>query len=458
MLKTRNLNDLGNLVARTDGMQISGRVTRVIGTVIEGQLPESAVGQMCHLIPDEQRPPILAEVVGFQDHRVILMPLGDMRGLRPGSAIRVLRASPTVRVGKGLLGRVLNGMAEPMDERGPIAYETEVPLYNTPINPYQRRRIHEALDVGVRALNALATVSVGQRVAIMAGSGVGKSVLLGMMARHTTADVNVIGLVGERGRELKDFLERDLGAEGLRRSVVVAATSEMPALVRVRAAFITTAIAEYFRGLGNKVLLMMDSVTRFAMAQREVGLAAGEPPTTRGYTPSVFALLPRLLERAGMAPEGREGSITGLYTVLVEGDDMNEPIADAVRSILDGHLVLSRDLAEKGHYPAIDLLASVSRLMPDVVEPRHMAWARKILGYMSAYRRAETLINIGAYVRGSNPEVDAAIEMMGDVNAFLRQEVEEKAEFGECLRRLEALATRKPDTGKALTPVRSAGK
>lgn len=457
MLKLRNLTDLRNIAAQTDGFQISGRVTRVVGTVIEGEMPESVVGQMCHLIPDEQRPPILAEVVGFQGHRVILMPLGDMRGLRPGSLIQVLRASPTVKAGQGLLGRVLNGMAEPMDGGPPIEYETEVPLYAAPINPYQRRRIHEALDVGVRALNALATICVGQRVAIMAGSGVGKSVLLGMIARHTTADVNVIGLVGERGRELKDFLERDLGPEGLRRSVVVAATSEVPALVRVRAAFIATAIAEYFRSLGQNVLLMMDSVTRFAMAQREVGLASGEPPTSRGYTPSVFALLPRLLERAGMANEGAEGSITGLYTVLVEGDDMNEPITDAVRSILDGHIVLARDLAEKGHYPAIDLLASVSRLMPDVVEEQHMAWARKILGYMASHRRAETLINIGAYVRGSNPEIDAAIEMIGDVNAFLRQEVEEKVEFDECLRRLEALATRKPDTGKALTPVRSGG-
>jgi len=305
----------------------------------------------------------------------------------------------------------------------------------------------------VRAINALATLCVGQRMAIMAGSGVGKSVLLGMMARHTSADVNVIGLIGERGRELRDFLERDLGEEGLRRSVVVTATSETPALIRVRAAFVATAIAEYFRAKGRKVLLMMDSITRFAMAQREVGLAAGEPPTTRGYTPSVFALLPRLLERVGMGAEGNEGSITGLYTVLVEGDDMNEPVADAVRSILDGHLVLSRDLADQGHYPPIDILASVSRLMADVVGGDHRKNAQKALGYLAAYRKAETLINIGAYVRGSNPEVDTAIEMIGDLNAFLRQEVAEKSDFESSLRRLAVLANRKVDPNKRLTPV-----
>ena len=452
-MKVRSLTDLGDFARQTDAVQVRGRVTRVVGTVIEGRMPECVVGQICQLVPEPGAAPILAEVVGFQDHRVILMPLGDMRGLRPGSAIHVLRAAPTVKAGHGLLGRVLNGMAEPMDGGPPIPYETEVPLYAEPINPYRRKRIHEPLDVGIRALNALATICVGQRMAIMSGSGVGKSVLLGMMARYTTADVNVIGLVGERGRELKDFLERDLGPEGLRRSVVVAATSETPALVRVRAAFIATAIAEYFRSLGKKVLLMMDSVTRFAMAQREVGLAAGEPPTTKGYTPSVFALLPRLLERVGMGNEGESGSITGLYAVLVEGDDMNEPIADAVRSILDGHIVLSRDLAEKGHYPAVDVLASVSRLMPDVVKPDHLEWATRILGYMAVYRRAETLINIGAYARGSNREIDTAIDLMDDLNAFLRQGMREKADFQDCLRGLEALAARKAETSKAVTPI-----
>jgi flagellum-specific ATP synthase len=451
-MRVQSLTDLRDCIARTEALQVRGKVTRVVGTVIEGRMPECVVGQICHLIPEEGSAPILAEVVGFHDYRVILMPLGDMRGLRPGSIIHVLRATPTIKAGHGLLGRVLNGMGEPMDDGPPIPYETEVPLYTAPVNPYQRKRIHEPLDVGIRALNALATICVGQRVAIMAGSGVGKSVLLGMMARFTTADINVIGLVGERGRELKDFLERDLGPEGLRRSVVVAATSETPALVRVRAAFIATAIAEYFRSLGKKVLLMMDSVTRFAMAQREVGLAAGEPPTTKGYTPSVFALLPRLLERVGMGTEGESGSITGLYTVLVEGDDMNEPIADAVRSILDGHVVLSRDLAEKGHYPAIDVLASVSRLMADVVEPKHFEWATKVLGNMAVYRRAETLINIGAYARGSNREIDTAMDLMDDLNAFLRQSMQEKAEFGDCLRRLEGLATRKLETSRALAP------
>jgi len=385
---------------------------------------------------------VLAEIIGFNGHNVILMPLGDMRGLHPGSRIQVVASSPQVQVGPALLGRVLDGMGNPIDGKGPLVCQEETPLYAEPLNPFYRRRIHEPLDVGVRAINALLTVCVGQRMAIMAGSGVGKSTLLGMMARNTTADINVIGLVGERGRELKDFMERDLGQEGLKRSVVVAATSEVPALIRVRAAFLATAIAEYFRNQGQKVLLMMDSVTRFAMAQREVGLAAGEPPTSKGYTPSVFALLPRLLERVGMGQEGETGSITGLFTVLVEGDDLTEPIADSVRSILDGHIVLSRDLAARGHYPAIDTLASVSRLMPDVVEPAHMQAAQKIGSYLAAYRRAETLINIGAYARGANPEIDAAIQMIGDINAFLRQGMFDRADYGACVALLQRLAQR----------------
>jgi len=453
MLKTRNLAELKDLLKEAETIQVSGRVTRVVGMVIEGEMPDCAVGQMCHIHADGRREPILAEIVGFQDHRVILMPLGDMQGLHPGCRIRVIRSKPTVKVGAGLLGRILNGMAEPID-RGPrILHETEVPLYAHPINPFERRRIREPLDVGIRSVNALATVCLGQRVGIMSGSGVGKSVLLGMMARHTSADVNVIGLVGERGRELKDFLERDLGPEGLSRSVVVVATSEVPALVRVRAAFTATAIAEYFRSLGKNVLLMMDSVTRFAMAQREVGLATGEPPTSKGYTPSVFALLPRLLERAGMGHEG-EGSITGIYTVLVEGDDLTEPITDAVRAILDGHIVLSRELADKSHYPAVDVLASISRLMADVVTPDHMKWATRITGHLAAYRRAETLINIGAYSRGSNPEIDTAMGMIAEINRFLRQDVNEKVDFAQSLADLKALAEKRIETPDPRAPVR----
>ena len=444
-LKTKNLHDLHTVLQDTDTIQVSGKVRRVVGTVIEGEMPDAAIGQMCHITTDPNRPPILAEIVGFQDHRVVLMPLGDMQGLHPGCKISVIRSTPMVKVGRQLLGRILNGMGEPLDSGGHIMPEAEVPLYAMPLNPFERKRIKEPLDVGIRVINALVSVCTGQRMAIMAGSGVGKSVLLGMMARHTTADINVIGLIGERGRELNDFIQRDLGEEGLKRSVVVCATSDTPPLIRVRAAFLATAIAEYFRAMGQNVLLMMDSVTRFAMAQREVGLAAGEPPTSKGYTPSVFSLLPRLLERAGMGREG-EGSITGLYTVLVEGDDLTEPIADSVRSILDGHIVLSRDLADKGHYPAIDVLGSVSRVMADVVSTEQRNWATKIIGHMAAYRRAETLINIGAYARGSNPEIDAAIQMITPINNFLRQGMSEKATFGESLNVLRAIAERQIET------------
>ena len=454
MLKVQNLKELSRVLHNVDTIQVSGRVTRVVGTVIEGEMPDCALGQMCHVLADGRHDPILSEIVGFNDRRVILMPLGDIQGLHPGCAIRVIRSTPTVKVGQELLGRILDGMGMPIDGGRPIVHEMEVPLYAQPINPFERQRIHDPLDVGIRSINGLVSICVGQRIGIMAGSGVGKSVLLGMMARHTSADINVIGLVGERGRELKDFLERDLGPEGLRRSVVVVATSDMPALIRVRAAFITTAIAEYFRSLGKNVLLMMDSVTRFAMAQREVGLATGEPPTSKGYTPSVFSLLPRLLERAGMGRDG-EGSITGIYTVLVEGDDLTEPIADAVRSILDGHIVLSRDLADKGHYPAVDILGSVSRLMSDVVTPEHRQWAMKIIGHIAAYRRAETLINIGAYARGSNPEIDLAMALNNDINAYLRQGMNERTNFTQSLVALQALAEKRIELPEYRAPVRA---
>lgn len=442
MLRVRTLPELRRTLQQSDLMCVRGSVIRVVGTAIEGQMADCAVGQMCLIAAEGTSEKVLAEIVGFQENRAILMPLGEMRGLHPGSEIEVVGTSPMVQVGQALLGRVLDGMGQPIDGGPEIVCESETPLYAPPINPFRRRRIHQPLDVGIRAVNAMLTVCVGQRMGIMAGSGVGKSTLLGMMARHTEADVTVIALVGERGRELKDFIERDLGVEGLRRSVVVAATSEVPALIRVRSAFLATAVAEYFRSQGLKVLLMMDSVTRFAMAQREVGLAAGEPPTSKGYTPSVFALLPRLLERAGMGDEDSQGSITGLYTVLVEGDDLTEPVTDAVRAILDGHIVLSRDLANRGHYPAIDVLGSVSRLMPDVVRPEHMAWASRITTYLAAYRRSEMLINIGAYARGANPEVDGAIQMIGDINGFLRQGMEEKADMAKSLAALERLATK----------------
>lgn len=443
MLRARDLRDLCTAGDEMETVRVWGRVTRVVGTVIEGELPDCAIGQICRIWPAGRREPVLTEIVGFQENRAILMPLGEMQGLHAGCRILVAQSSPMVRVGDGLLGRVLNGMGEPIDGRGAIRHESETPLYAQPINPFERQRIKEPLDVGVRAINGLITICQGQRIGIMAGSGVGKSVLLGIMAQHTTADVNVIGLIGERGRELNDFLERDLGPEGIRRSVVVVATSDVPPLIRVRAAFLTTAIAEYFRSRGKNVLLMMDSVTRFAMAQREVGLSSGEPPTSKGYTPSVFALLPKLLERAGMGSKG-EGSITGLYTVLVDGDDLTEPIADATRSILDGHIVLSRDLADKGHYPAIDILGSVSRLMADVVPSDHMGWATRVISHLAAYRRAETLINIGAYAKGSNPEIDSAIDIIGDINAFLRQDMKSGVTFSQSLAGLRNLADRAP--------------
>ncbi|MBI3090213.1 MAG: FliI/YscN family ATPase [Candidatus Tectomicrobia bacterium] len=407
---------------RAQPLKVQGRVTQVLGLVIEGLGPASSVGGACVILPQHGAAGVPAEVVGFRDQRILLMPLGELRGIGPGSTILSRNSVATTPVGPKLLGRVLNGLGEPIDGRGPLEAETAYPLYAEPLNPMTRRRLREPLDVGVKAINGLLTIGKGQRLALMAGSGVGKSVLLGMIARFTTADVNVIALVGERGRELREFLENDLGAAGLRRSVVVCATSDQPPLIRMRAAYVATAVAEYFRGCGRDVLLLMDSLTRFAMAQREVGLAIGEPPTSRGYTPSVFALLPKLLERAGNAAEA--GSITGIYTVLVEGDDMDEPIADAVRSILDGHVELSRELAARNHFPAINVLRSLSRPMKDVVPPEHLEWAGRLRRIAATYAEAEDLINIGAYVRGSNVRIDDAIDRIGAVNDFLQQRVE----------------------------------
>jgi flagellum-specific ATP synthase len=343
----------------------------------------------------------------------------------------------TVGVGPELLGRVVDGLGVPIDGRGPVSANAEYPIYTPTSNPMQRRRIQEPLDLGIRSINGLLTVGCGQRIGVFAGSGVGKSVLLGMIARKTVADVNVIALIGERGREVNDFLEKDLGAEGLKRSVVVVATSDRLPLIRTRGAFLATAIAEYFRDQGCRVNLMMDSVTRFAMAQREIGLALGEPPTTKGYTPSAFTLLPKLLERAGTS--NGAGSITGLYTVLVEGDDTNEPIADAARSILDGHIVLARELAMQNHYPAIDLLSSISRLMDDIVDPEQRQLAGRLKETLSAFRKAEDLINIGAYVAGSNPRIDYAIKMIDRINAYLRQDIDETVTFSASVAQLKAL-------------------
>jgi len=419
-------------IAEIEPVAICGQVKRVVGLVIEAQGPNVSVGGLCEIeVPKGKN--LVAEVVGFRDERVLLIPFGDPRGIEPGSKVFV-RPEIGVRVGEGLLGRVLDALGEPLDGKPLPRLSTYYPLYAEPLKPFERARISTPLDVGVRAINALLTVGKGQRVAIMAGSGVGKSTLLGMMARHTQADVNVIALIGERRREVREFLERDLGPEGLARSVVVVATSDQPPPLRIRGAYLAMAIAEYFRDQGADVLVMMDSLTRFCMAGREIGLAVGEPPTARGYTPSVFATLPKLLERAGPKAEG--GSITGFYTVLVEGDDFNEPVADAVRSIVDGHIVLTRELAHQGHYPAIDVLQSVSRVMVDIVSEEHREAAKRLINTLAVYRRAEDLINIGAYVRGSNPEIDQALAKINDIKAFLRQDIKEKATLEKSIQEL----------------------
>ena len=414
-----------------------GQVNQVIGLVIEGLGPAAAIGDICQIQLKGKVDSIPAEVVGFREHKILLMPLGHPRGIQPGDPILPMGIPAQAQVGKNLLGRVLDGMGNPMDHLGPLTCETEYPLYAQPSDPIFRQRITQPVDVGVKAINSLLTIGKGQRMAIFSGSGVGKSILLGMMARHTTAQVNVVALIGERGREVREFIDKDLGEEGMKKSVIIVATSDQHPLLRMRGAYLATAIAEYFRDQKNDVLLMMDSITRFAMAAREVGLAIGEPPASKGYTPSVFAQLPRLLERAGTTPG--QGSITGLYTVLVEADDLNDPVADAIRSIADGHIVLSRDLANQNHYPAIDVLASVSRVMNDIVSPEQKAARNQLISLLAIYKKAEDLINIGAYVKGSNPQIDYAIKKIADIHSFLRQAVNEKIHFEECLANLQAL-------------------
>jgi len=416
-------------------IRFHGKVTQVVGLVIEGYCPDSAVGTLCDIFPQGGEP-ILAEVVGFRDNKTLLMPLGELRGVGLGSLIAVRREKATLGVGHGLLGRVIDGLGVPIDDRGPILVEEESPIYAQPVNPMKRRPIRKPLDLGIRAINGLLTCGEGQRVGIMAGSGVGKSTLLGMIARYTEADINVIALIGERGRELREFIEKDLQEEGLRKSVVVVATSDQPPLVRMRGAYIATTIAEYFQAQGKRVLLMMDSATRFAMAMREVGLAIGEPPTTKGYTPSVFAALPKLLERTGSFSEG---SITGLYTVLVEGDDFNEPISDAMRSILDGHIVLSRQLAARNIYPPIDILESASRVIMDVTSREHQDFCGRFKELLATYRQSEDLINIGAYKAGSNPKIDEAISKMDRIIAYLKQDIQEPVTLQESVAGLDAI-------------------
>lgn len=402
-----------------------GKITQVTGLSLIGYLPGACLGSLVEVYPSKGKK-FLAEVVGFKEKEVVLMSLGEIKGVAPGSKIVLLSSKAEVPVGDGLLGRVIDPLGNPIDEKGYLETDNEVSLYNETVNPLWRPPISDPLELGIRAIDGLLTVGKGQRVSIMAGSGVGKSVLLGMMAKNTEADVNVIALIGERGREVREFIEHSLGEEGLKKSVLVVATSEQSPLVRMRGAYYATSIAEYFSSQGKNVLLMMDSVTRFAMAQREIGLSIGEPPTTKGYTPSVFSQLPKLLERAG---NFEKGSITGLYTVLVEGDDMDDPIGDSVRSIVDGHIVLDRSLANKGHFPAIDVLRSASRVMKNVVSDDHLHFALEVRKNISVYREAEDLINIGAYKPGSQPKIDTAIRVKDQIDGFLQQSVKESPDL-----------------------------
>ncbi|MEA4924162.1 MAG: flagellar protein export ATPase FliI [Syntrophomonadaceae bacterium] len=410
-----------------------GKVTRVIGLIMEVKGIYASIGDICSIEVSGRSNQLPAEVVGFKDDSSMLMALGELKGISPGCRVFALGKAFKIAVGEDLLGKVVNGLGECMGEDSPPLTEGSYSVQNVPPDPIRRKAITDILATGVRAIDALLTCGVGQRLGIFAGSGVGKSTLLGMIARNSSADVNVIGLIGERGREVNEFIERDLGPDGLARSVVVVATSDQPALIRVKAALVATSIAEYFRDKGKNVLLMMDSITRFAMAQREIGLAVGEPPTSKGYTPSVFALLPKLLERAGNLDSG---SITGLYTILVEGDDMNEPIADAARGILDGHIVLSRKIATQNHFPAIDILESISRLMPSIASKQQQKLAAVMRSHMAVYSQNQDMINIGAYVSGSNPEIDAAIAINPAIVRFLQQDINETYAFEDTLRTL----------------------
>ena len=426
-------SNLGSYISEIEKLPTvikEGRVIQVIGHMIEATNPGCSVGGMCKIFNPTTKSSIVAEVVGFRKDRILIMPLHNAHGIGPKCRVISEDRPAMVPVGEGLLGRVVDPLMRPMDGLGELLTSTEVPLYPEVVNPLNRRRIKKTLDVGVRSINACLTCGRGQRIGIMAGSGVGKSVLLGMMARYTDADINVIALVGERGKEVREFIEDNLGEEGMSRSIVIVATSDQPPLLRMRGAYIATSIAEHFRNEGHDVLLSMDSLTRFAMAQREIGLAAGEPPTTKGYPPSVFAMLPGLLERTGT--HDGPGSITGFYTVLVEGDDTNDPIADAIRAIVDGHIILSREIADKGTYPAIDLLSSTSRVMVDVVSEKHIKLNQIMRRTLATYKEAEDLINIGAYVQGSNPEIDYAIKKKPLIQEFVQQEMSEETSLKEC--------------------------
>ncbi|GJQ23648.1 MAG: flagellar protein export ATPase FliI [Planctomycetia bacterium] len=428
----RYRNNLSSVIL----VRYMGKVVRVAGLVIEANGPSVPIGDLCFIHISDGYAPIPAEVVGFKEERILLMPIGELDRVRPGARVTASGLPMRIKVGMRLLGRIIGGLGEAIDGKGSIDSAEYRSIYNSPPDPLTRNRIKEPLKTGVRVLDGLCTCGKGQRMGIFAGSGVGKSTLLGMIARNSEADVNVIALIGERGREVREFVEKNLGFEGLKKSVIISVTSDKPALLRVKGAYIASAIAEYFRDQGMQVMLLVDSVTRFANAQREIGLAIGEPPTVKGYPPSVFALLPKLLERSGT---GQKGNITGLYTVLVDGDDMNEPIADAVRGILDGHVVLSRSLANQNHYPAIDILESISRCMDDIVTYQHKKGASELKSLYATYKESEDLINIGAYVKGSNHKVDYSISMIEQIKDYIKQDVMEESEFDDAVKRLTNL-------------------
>ena len=432
----RILEKYRRILKRAESVRVNGKVADVIGLVIVSVGPNAIMGEICTIVDRNGNEVCKSEVVGFKNGKVLSIAIGEINNISPACEVKASGKSFNVGVGKELLGRVIDGLGNPIDGKGEINYSSFRQSHREPPNPLERKRITTPIQTGIRAIDGILTIGKGQRIGIFAGSGVGKSVTLGMIARNTSADVNVIALIGERGREVREFIERDLGEEGLNRSVIVCATSDKSPLIRMKGAYIGITIAEYFRDLGMDVMLMMDSVTRFAMAQREIGLTVGEPPTTKGYTPSVFALLPKLLERAGNT---EKGSITGLYTVLVDGDDMTEPIADAVRSILDGHIVLSRKLANRGQYPAIDTLQSISRVMPDIVDQDHNLRAMRFNEILSTYKEAEDLINIGAYAKGSNEQIDHALSKINLLKLFLKQEIFEKASYPDTIEKLNQI-------------------
>jgi flagellum-specific ATP synthase len=439
---TMPMNDkisrLAGAIKDTDTIRRVGRISKVVGLVLESEGPKAPIGEVCVLRDNMNREVSRSEIVGFKDEsRILSMVLGELESISPGMEITATGESLSVKVGDALLGRIVDGLGKPLDGNGDIKKFKRRSVYSQPPNPLLRQRIKQSIATGIRAVDGMLTLGKGQRMGIFSGSGIGKSTLLGMVARNTSADINVIALIGERGREVKEFIEKDLGEEGLQRSIVVVATSDAPSLVRVKAALVATTIAEYFRDQSLDVMLMMDSATRLAMAQREVGLTIGEPPTTKGYTPSVFSLLQKTMERSGTS---ENGSITALYTVLVEGDDMNEPVADTVRGILDGHIVLSRDLASLGHYPAIDVLSSISRVRRDVISQEHYQAAQKLQELIAVYREAEDLISIGAYQQGTNPRLDKAIELRDEINAFMKQGIEEYCDYEETVQKLINIA------------------